>query len=348
MTSRERVLRAIAFEPADVIPLWQTGFFEQFMKNWQAAFPNYRRTPDEQYGYDTEICIGNEGFFPTPARVLEVKGDYTTALDIWGRTLRTKKGGYFEDVLRHPLEEKSDLDKLEFESPLLESRWDGFGERMNRVKSSGKCGFAKIGGLYIRSHFIRDEAELLMDMLDDEPFCNELFDRVAAHFTAMALETLRRGDLWETGLFVFDDMASTHSPMFSPACFEKYFLPRYKRLIDTVRAAGCRHFFLHSDGDIRPLFDMLLEAGFEGFHPLEPRSGMDLVALREKYGDRMVLFGGVCNTQILPRGDREEIRRHVEPLAVLAREGGVVLGMSSLAEDSSPQAYDYYMSLLGR
>ncbi len=349
MTSKERVLRAIAFQPpADLIPLWQTGFFEQFTKNWRQRFPDYKPTPDEQYGVDTTICIGDEGFFPSQARVVDDDGEYVTQVNSWGVLSRNRRGAYFENVLRRPLENKEDLDKLVFEPAELPGRWKDFERHMQYTRERSLCGFAKIGGLYVRAHFIRGEAELLLDMLEDEGFCNELFDRLTDYFSKMALEVLRRGDLWDAGLWIFDDMAATHTPMFSPKCFEKYLLPRYAKLIRTVKEAGCSHVYLHSDGDIRPLLDMMLEAGIEGFNPLEPRSGLDLVEMRKKYGKRMVFFGGVCNTQILPRGDKEEIRRHIEPLVEVAKEGGVVLGLSSLAEDTPPEAYDYYMKLIGR
>ncbi len=136
--------------------------------------------------------------------------------------------------------------------------------------------------------------------------------------------------------------------MFSPEMFGRYLLPRYRKMIAAVRAAGCEHVFLHSDGNIGPFLDMLLEAGFEGFNPLEPRCGLDLVSLRERYGRRFTCFGGVCNTRVLPRGDRKEIEAHARPLIELAREGGVVLGTASVGDDVAPEAYDYYMSLVKR
>jgi hypothetical protein len=36
----------------------------------------------------------------------------------------------------------------------------------------------------------------------------------------------------------------------------------------------------------------------------------------------------------------------VLPLLELGRKGGVILGMASVADDVSPEAYDYYMSLV--
>lgn len=346
MDSKEKVLRAINFEKCEIPPIWRTVYFDKFKENWEKAFPDVKTDVESYYGYDTAICLGDESFFPSSAKVIEETQDTITEIDGWGALIKRSKTGYFAQTLKYPIEEYRDLDKLVFESADLEKRWDEFYRQVAAEKEKGKCIFAKIGGIYVRSHFLMREEQLLMDMLLEEEFCNELFDRLAEYFTDMALKTLEKGDLWDTGLFVFDDMASTHTTVFSPAVFEQYFLPRYSKMIQTLKAAGCKHVFFHSDGNILPVMDLLLEAGFEGFNPLEPRSGLDLVKLRKKHGNRAVYFGGICNTEILQRRDKKEIERHVKPLVELAQDGGVILGTHTVAEDIDPHIYDYMMELI--
>jgi uroporphyrinogen-III decarboxylase len=161
----------------------------------------------------------------------------------------------------------------------------------------------------------------------------------------MSIETLRRTGAMDNGLLVCDDMASSNNPMFSPAMFDRYFAPRYQRMIERVRAAGCRHFYFHSDGNILPVLDALIAAGFEGFNPLEPRCGLDVIKLRAKYGRRMLCIGGVCNTRVLPHGSRREIEAHVRPMLELGRDGGLVLGAASISGDVPPESYEFYHSL---
>ncbi|MFH1476737.1 MAG: uroporphyrinogen decarboxylase family protein, partial [Verrucomicrobiota bacterium] len=267
--------------------------------------------------------------------------------DGWGRIVRQgRQDVYFAETLESVLKTPSDLDKLVFEPASLDRRYVGFSTEVDREKKAGRCVFAKVGGIYARSSFIRGEEILLMDMALDQTFADVLFDRVAEHLTDMALETLRRADCRDNGLFIYGDMANNNTTIFSPAMFERYFLPRYKKLISTCRMAGCKHVFFHSDGNIAPVLDLLLEAGFEGFNPLEPRCGLDLIKLRQKYGQRIIFFGGVCNTRILPHGNKKEIEAHVRPLIELGREGGLILGQASVGNDITPQVYDFYMSLV--
>ena len=340
-------MSAINFEKPDRIPVWD-NYIGKFADNWR-KFKGFNAdiNPADYYGIDIAVLLGDEGFFPSAAVPPFLYGEYLCWRDSWGRDARTPiDNPQFTGYTNNLLEDTSKLDDLVFEPASLESRYVDLPKAISAAKASDKCVFAKIGGLYIRSHQLRDEEKLLMHMALDEPFCDALFDRVMDHLTNVALETLSRTDSWDTGLFIYDDMAYITMPMFSPAMFERHFLPRYSRMISIFKDAGCKHVFLHSDGNIGPLLDLLLEAGFEGFNPLEPRCGLDLFKLREKYGSRMAFFGGVCNTQILPRGNKNEIETHIRPLIELGREGGVILGQASISDDVAPEAYDFYMSLI--
>lgn len=347
MNSTERVMAAIAFQKPDRVPIWDNPL-DGFVENWR----RYMRfgqdaNPATYYGYDMIRCVADESFFPSRDSASRDDGDYIVQNDGWGRAIRVgKENSYFSETISTLLDNPSDVDSLEFESVCLDSRYTELVESVNKLRSLGRCVFCKVGGIYARSQLIRREDRLLVDMAMDETFCDALFDKVAEHITGMALETLRRTNSWDTGLFIYDDMANSRATMFSPAMFERYFLPRYKRVISAVRAAGCKHVFLHSDGNILPVMDLLLEAGFEGFHPLEDRCGYNLPKLREKYGKRVVFFGGMCNTRILPAGNKKEIEDITRRLIDLGRDGGLILGSASISKDVPPEAYDFYMSVV--
>lgn len=346
MNSHERVLKAMSFEKPDRMPLCN-HFMPEFTDKWR-KYMDFTEdiSPHNHYGIDVEIAVADESFFPSQKKILSNDGIFEISNDGWGRIVKHgKRDTFFEETIDTVLKDTVNLDKLNFESSKSEARYHGLQQQAETAGKKGKCLFSKIGGIYVRSHFIRPEDMLLMDMAMDEKFCDELFDRVAAHLTEMALETLARTGTWESGLWIFDDMASSKAPMFSPSMYERYFLPRYKKLIETVKKAGCKHVILHSDGNIGPVLELAMEAGFEGFNPLEPRCGLDLLKLREKY-ERMLFFGGICNTLILPGGDKREIENHVRPLIELGKNGGTILGSASIGGDITPEAYDFYISLV--
>jgi len=304
-------------------------------------------TPDDYYGRCVCERLGDESLFPSlSGKIIRTEGEYELVNDGWGRIVRRCRNGYFSETVERVLKERGDIARIIPEPADLDSRFTGFPERVQAEKDRGVYVFAKIGGLYCRGQFVRGEEDLLMDMMLDKSFCEDFFDLMAEHLTQMALQTLSRGNLWDTGLLVCDDMAGSKMPNFSPAIFEELLLPRYKKMLSRVRDAGCAHVFFHSDGNIGPLLDLLVDAGFEGFNPLEPSCGLDLVKLREKYGRRIVFCGGVCNKHVLPRGNKKEIEAHVRPLIELGRDGGLVIGQASIGDDVEPEAYDYYMSLV--
>jgi len=345
-----RVLAAFDFEPLRAVPVWSPGFEEGFVSGWR-RYKGYNADdvdahPLVHYRNDTEEVLGDERFFCTQAGLLRRDGEYEIHNDGWGCIVRTSPRTYFSQVIDRVLKEPSDLDHLEFDPISLACRYDSLDEQMERVNRLGQCAFTKSGGIFIRSQFFRGEENLLMDMAADESFCDALFDKVAAHLQEMALQNLRRTDTYQTGLIVNDDMAGLTGPVFSPRMFERYLLPRYQRLIEACRRAGCRHFIFHSDGNVAPLLDLIIACGFDGINPIEPRCNPSLMELRQRYGRQMVLLGGVCNTQILQRNNRQEIVEHLRPLLELAREGGVVLGTASIPAETPPEAYDFMMQCI--
>ena len=92
--------------------------------------------------------------------------------------------------------------------------------------------------------------------------------------------------------------------------------------------------------------DMWVDAGIDAINPIEYRLGMDPVKLCEQYGSRLVCVGGLCNTEILPRGDRAELRDHVQHLFEAARGGGFIMGTASITGDVSVATFEYLVGLL--
>ncbi len=350
MTSTQRVMAAIEFRTPDRLPRWDSlDIFGDFTQRWRKWKGLPDANPLDYYGMDIVQTMCDEGPFFSESRAIGRDGEYEIFRDTWGRIYKHRGDNIsFMEVTSAPLDDTSNLDRLVFEPVDDERRYGKYVERVAAERAAGRLAFSKVGGIYNRSQYMRREDKLLMDMAMDEGFCRELFSRVGDYLTQVALEELRRTDSWSTGMWVYDDCASSKAPMFSPAMWDEYLLPLYSKMIDTLKAAGCSRVFFHSDGNIAPLLDGLLAAGFSGFNPLEPRVGLDLVKLREKYGKKIIFFGGVCNTVILPRGGKKEIEAMVRPLIELGREGGLIIGQASIGEDIAPEAYDYYVSLLDK
>jgi uroporphyrinogen decarboxylase len=120
----------------------------------------------------------------------------------------------------------------------------------------------------------------------------------------------------------WEDIAFRNGPLIGPAMFRRFLLPGYMRIASLLRGHGVNVIFTDCDGDINAIVDLWIEAGFTCQFPLEVGAGTDPIALRERFGERVLLIGGV-NKRALIAG-REAIDREMERLAPLVAEGGVI------------------------
>jgi uroporphyrinogen decarboxylase len=112
-------------------------------------------------------------------------------------------------------------------------------------------------------------------------------------------------------------------------------------MVAEYKRAGAKYVLLHSDGNILPILDMLVDAGIDGLNPLEKRAGIDPVKIRERY-PTLILTGGMCNTDRLINGPIERIEQEARELIELGRDGGVIIGSHTISPEIPLQNYAAY------
>jgi len=343
--SQKIVEQALSFKTPDRLPVFES-YWAEFVNIWRMANPSVSAAIEDYYGIDLAIIVAKEEFFPLSMKEIKRDGEDVYKDDGWGRIIRTRPGTYFMEPVERLLNKPSDLDKLHFDPPNLDCRYGVLLDQAEPHRAKGRAVFVKIGGPFIRTSFFRGETEFLMDLACDEAFAREMVERVGEHLLQVGLESLKRADAYDFGVWIYDDMANINSPMFSPQVFERIFLPVYKHIVSTLKAAGARWVILHSDGNIGPVLDLLVEAGIDGINPVEAAAGLDVVSLLKKYYGKLRFIGGVCNTHVLPGNDKAQIKRHVEAIIEAGRNGGLIIGTHSIGPDITPQSYDYYRSII--
>lgn len=144
-------------------------------------------------------------------------------------------------------------------------------------------------------------------------------------------------------LFVHEDMAGKSGPLAGPAHVREFIAPYYRRIWDLLGGRGARLFDQDSDGDMNPVIEAFLEAGVNCMHPMEPAANMDIVAVREKYGSRLALYGGIDKHVLRrsPEAIEEELEYKIPPMV---KTGGCVLGLDHRIPDGTPLAnYRFYV-----
>ncbi len=177
-----------------------------------------------------------------------------------------------------------------------------------------------------------DQPELLADMIDT--FCRT---------TCRVLDVVSR-EVQVDILFVHEDMAGKSGPLAGPRHVRELFAPYYRKVWDMLSSRGARLFQQDSDGDMRPVVEAFLDAGINVMFPCEPAAGMDIVQLRQQFGERVAFLGGL-DKYVLSRTREEivaELERKIPPMVAT---GGCVLGLDHRIPNGTPLAnYRFYMA----
>ena len=359
LTATERVTAALEFREPDRVPhfdLYWGAFSERWRRNRGLPTDPEREKSDSVddpeinacYDVDLYVAIADESAWYSQAGLVRREGAYEIRRDGWGRLVRVRPDARFYTELATPFAEKRALDRLVFDSPAADGRYVAFLHNLAQMRGQPSPPFilCKVGGPYLRSSFLRGEANWLMDMVEDPGFVDALAGRVTDHLIAMGLESLRRGQLYETGIAIYDDIAGNRGLTMGPRLYRRFFVPQMARMVTAFRQAGARHIMFHSDGDIRAVLPDLVDIGITALNPVEPRAHMDALALRRQYDGRLALVGGLCNSAIIPSGTDQEVREHVLRVLRAGEGGGLVIGSHTVGPDISQARYDYMMSMI--
>ncbi|MHC4631199.1 MAG: uroporphyrinogen decarboxylase family protein [Planctomycetota bacterium] len=123
------------------------------------------------------------------------------------------------------------------------------------------------------------------------------------------------------------DLASQNSLFCSPDTYRELYLPYSKKLNDWIHTRTEWKTMKHCCGGCEPLIEGFIEAGFDILNPVQTSaSRMDPQLLVDKYGGRIVFWGGGVDTQqTLPFGTADEVRWQVTGrVRMFSRKNGFV------------------------
>ncbi len=103
----------------------------------------------------------------------------------------------------------------------------------------------------------------------------------------------------------YDDIAYKNTTLISPRWLRRYWFPRLARLNAAWHEHGCKCLF-HSDGNLYPVLDDLVQAGIDGLNPIENAAGMTVREVRRRH-PQLFLTGGVDVSELLARGTPEQV-----------------------------------------
>ncbi len=140
-------------------------------------------------------------------------------------------------------------------------------------------------------------------------------------------------------LLMEGDLAANKAPIFSPAHFREYVKPYYAEIVAAAHDCGLP-IVKHSDGNMWPLMEDLIEVGFDGYNPIQPQC-MDIAEAKQKLGDRICLVGNIDCVEVLVSGEEAEVARTVRQTIEVAAPGGGYILASSNSVHSDVRSENY-------
>lgn len=345
-TPKERVLKALAHDEADRVPIYIT------VTPQVAAALSHRLGMDSYTHADSPLSenrisfhelllelgndfIGTGACAPITAPTTEVEPGIF--VDEWKVVYR--KIGDYSEMIEYPLAHAStmaDVDRYEFPDPEAPGRFKLAHETFERYgEEYAICGDLECTVFEAAWHLTGME-KFLTDLLDGKPYVYALMDRIADYSVGVGRELLWLGaDM----IWLGDDMGTQTGMLLSPDLWRRHIKPRLASVIERLKAEDSMVLFAyHCCGSFYPIVADLIEIGIDVLNALQPTAkDMDIGRLKREYGDWVCLWGGVDIQGVVPFGTMDDVEEEVKRVMREAAVGGGYIfgGAHNIQPDTS-------------
>ncbi len=364
LTSRERVLMALHHEEPDRVPIvvGVSNATSMRMKPYRELKRLLGIQAPDKYLYDWPELGTAEVDEATLQRLhVDVRGVWdrhpdwvyerarqrqpgTPFFDAWGiGQVELSPGSWFPHI--HPLADArtvEDIERYPWPDPTDPSRVRGVKERAEQLAREGQYAIMATPWLlfpFERAIAMRGMEQFFIDLVEDPELAQALLRKTldtCKGMMATFLEAL--GDNVDI-IKIGDDLGTQTSLLISPRMYRRYIKPLHAEYISFIKERTRAKVFFHTDGDVFPLLDDLVEIGVDILNPVQTSAGRmaDLATLKKRYGKHLVFCGAIDTHRILPYGSPEDVRQEVKRvIEMLAPGGGYMLAAVHTIMDDVP------------
>ncbi len=339
MTTRERVQRMYAHQEADRVPVTDSP--------WDATLERWHREglPEgvdyaDYFGLDKFVHISVDNSPRYPVRTLEETEEYTITTSAWGVTMKNwRHSGGVPQFLAFTITDPDSwkMAKARMEPSRDRIDWAKLQRNYKKWREEGAWISAGLWfGFDVTHSWIVGTERVLTAMVEQPEWLLDIFN----HCLDVDLALLDM--VWDAG-YQFDeiswpdDMGYKGHQFFSLRMYRELLKPVHKRAADWAHRKGVK-VHLHSCGDIRPFIPDLIEIGVEMLNPIEVKAGMDPIALKAKYGDRLGFHGGL---NAVLYWDLEALWNEMRRVIPVMKEGGGYIISSDHSVPSNVSLQDF-------
>lgn len=253
----------------------------------------------------------------------------------WGETRMNTRESVAIPI-DHPIKTHMDWERYQIPDPEKPGRLDELKSLVERFKGKRAIG-ANIHDSLNYPEYLFGLEQLMMNLILEPDWVKEVINACTRHTVRMAELVVEAGADF---VILSDDFGGKHGPLMSIKHFKEFFLEGIALVAQAAKNKGA-YVMKHSDGNIASLLPYFIEVGIEAFHPSDPSAGMDIVEIKQQFGDKLAIFGGVDTGDALSKWPVDklvsEVRRRIVELA--PGGGWAISSSNSIHSSVLPENY---------
>lgn len=325
MNSEERMLRVLQRQEPDRVP-----HFEWIVdRRVRDALCPGCKSPN-----DFAVQIGQDAIIVDPIFKKEKVGANRWRSE-WGYVTQDTPEEHGIEV-ESPIKTIADFERFMPPDPHAPSRFATVEAAVREYKGY-KAVVCHLNDVFSLPRYLMGMQDLLIAIIAEPELVKGLVEMSVTINLELAKEIAARGvKIVYTG----DDYAYNKTTLMSPKHFFEFFYPGLKRVIQGFKELGL-YVIKHTDGNIWPIMDMIIDSGIDCLDPIDPLGGMDLGEVKAKYGHRVALKGNVDCAHLLTFGTTDEVIEATKDALNKGMPGGGFILSSSNSIHSAVKPENY-------
>lgn len=348
LSTHERMRRMYAHKEADRVPITDIPW-ESTVERWHREGMPTGVSVADYFGLDKFVGIGVDNSPRYPVGVVEETEEYVVHTTSWGATLRSwRHTGGVPEFLDFAIVDRPSWEEAKARMTPTPDRidWEHLRRNYTRWRKEGCWISANLWfGFDVTHSWMVGTERVLLAMAGDPEWLIDMFNK------QLDMDLALYDMVWDAG-YEFDeitwpdDMGYKGTQFFSLDMYRELLKPVHRKAAEWAHARGVK-VRLHSCGNINAFVPDLIEIGIDMLNPLEVKAGMDPVALKAGYGDRLAFQGGL-NAALFDRA--EALWQQMEEIIPVMKAGGgyVISSDHSVPDSVSLEQFRHFVTLARR
>ncbi len=246
----------------------------------------------------------------------------------------------YPSALDYPIKDVSDLSSYRMPDPDDDAIYATLMHTIEKIgKEKGVIG--RVRDVFSLPRDLLGFENCLMDFIIEPELVKEIMEmsieyslKVARNMKSLGIDIIG----------CLDDIADSKGPFMGPDMYREQILPHFKKFITLCHALGLK-VIKHSDGNLNPILDDLLNSGIDGLDPIDPMGNMDIKSIKQKFGNRVALKGNIDCVWTLVSGSIEQVEEDVIKCLKDGMPGGnfIISSSNSIHKSINPDNYKHML-----